>query len=85
VRVIARYLYGNDGAIYTKWDTELQDGCLVVTNVHKMPHWSPVEVMSDEIDFPYLPDLRLPAARGVTRGQAGMRLHEPPVGKKERT
>jgi SAM-dependent methyltransferase len=81
VRVIACYLYGNVmEQLYTKWDSELQDGCLVVTNVHPMPHWSPVEViLGTKLTFltRRIYAYRLPEAR--VRGQAGARLHEPPV------
>ena len=71
VRVIACYLYGNVmEQIYTKWDTELQDGRLPSGDkLIRLPHWSPVEViLGNEIDFPYPPDLRLPAARGEDAG-----------------
>jgi hypothetical protein len=76
VQVIACFLWGNVmEQLYAKWDAELQDGCVVVSNVHPMPHWPPVEVISvtewaivtfvTRAIYAY----RLPEAR--TRGQAG--------------
>ena len=81
VQVIGCYLYGNVmEQLYAKWDTELQDGCVVVSNLHPMPHWPPVEVISvtewifgTRAIYAY----RLPEAR--MRGQAGATLHELPV------
>jgi SAM-dependent methyltransferase len=47
VQVIACFLWGNVmEQLYAKWDAELQDGCVVVSNLHPMPHWPPVEVIS---------------------------------------
>ena len=76
VQVIACFLWGNVmEQLYAKWDAELQDGCVVVSNVHPMPHWPPVEVISvtewalvtfvTRAIYAY----RLPEAR--TPGQAG--------------
>jgi SAM-dependent methyltransferase len=81
VQVIACYLFGNVmEQLCAKWDTELQDGCVVVSNLHPMPHWPPVEVISvtewifgTRAIYAY----RLPEAR--TRGQPGATLHEPPA------
>jgi SAM-dependent methyltransferase len=47
VQVIACYLFGNViEQLYPKWDAELHDGCVVLSNLHPMPHWLPVEIAS---------------------------------------
>ena len=84
VQVIACFLWGNVmEQLYAKWNAELQDGCVVVSNVHPMPHWLPIEVMSvtewalvtfvTRAIYAY----RLPEAR--TRGQAGASQANAPV------
>ena len=83
VQVIACFLFGNVmKQLYAKWDAELQDGCVVVSNLHPMPHWPPVEVTPvTEWTFPFITRAiyayRLPEAR--TRGQAGATVYEPPA------
>ena len=88
VQVIACYLYGNVmEQLYAKWDAELQDGCVVVSNLHPMPFWPPIEVTSvTEWIFPFVTRAiyayRLPEAR--TWGQAGAPYQPPGAPRKSR-
>jgi SAM-dependent methyltransferase len=72
VQVIACYLFGNVmEQLYAKWEAELQDGCVVVSNLHPVPHWSPVEViMLNEWAFGTRPiyAYRLPPRSPCQRG-----------------
>jgi SAM-dependent methyltransferase len=70
-QVIACYLFGNVmEQLYAKWDAELQDGCVVVSNLHPMPHWQPIQVIP-ATDWTFgtraIYAYRLPEAR--TRGK----------------
>lgn len=43
-QVVACYLYGDVmERLYSKWDRELQAGCVIVTNLHPIPNWQPVQ------------------------------------------
>ena len=73
--VIACYLWGNVmEQLYPKWDAELDDGCVVVSNLHPMLHWLPIEVISvtdwivvDRAIYAYrLPESRAQDQSGAT-------------------
>jgi len=60
--------------LYPKWNAELDDGCVVVSNLHPMLHWLPIEVISvtdwiviDRAIYAYrLPESRAQDQSGAT-------------------
>lgn len=67
--VIACYLYGNVmEQLQLEWDHELQDGCVVATNLHTLHHWTPTKVIS-VTNWPFSAReiylYRFPEARGA--------------------
>jgi SAM-dependent methyltransferase len=79
-QVIACYLYGNImDQLYPKWETELRDGCVVVSNLHPIPRWQCAQVIPVK-DWTFTRAIyayQLPQAR--TQGQTGARFGEPPA------